>query len=456
MAGGRSGRVRRWVIWIVLGLLVLVLAALAGGYWYARPLLLTGTGYAAHNACALQHIADREPLDSDLPPNPLVPYLRTSGSDLGAQSGIWGVLAQQQAWFNPDYGCTVADQAPDTATWSTASRITTDGNPYATVTPGPAPAAVTDAINRAFGDDLDQPGRTNLGTRAVVVLHRGQLVAERYANGFTPATPQLGWSMAKSVTNLLTGVLVAEGRVTVDDPQLRPEWTDDRSRITVDQLMRMTSGLQWDETYDLGTPITRMLYLEPDMAGYVASLPLAHPPGTHQQYSSGSTNLLCSVLVEAAEGGPNLPRAELFGPLGLSSAIWEPDATGNPVCSSYLWATPRDWATLGQFALQDGVWRGERLLPEGWLAQSTTVKPVATAEEVGYAAGWWVNRLPDGTLADPTLPADAYWASGHDGQRLYVVPSEQLVVVRLGFSPGVFGPDLRTAALVHDLGDALP
>ncbi len=210
----------------------------------------------------------------------------------------------------------------------------------------------------------------------------------------------------------------------------------------------MRSGLRWDETYYLGTPITEMLYLRPDMAAFVAAQPLAHPVGSYQQYSSGSTNLLCSVLAARAGSGPALPREQLFAPLGLASAVWEPDAAGTPVCSSYLWATPRDWATIGQFALQGGRWGGAQLLPPDWMKRSTTV--LATqGEEVGYGAGWWVNRLADGSLADPTLPADAYWADGHDGQRMVVVPSADLVVVRLGFTPG--DVDLRTDALVHDL-----
>jgi CubicO group peptidase (beta-lactamase class C family) len=116
-----------------------------------------------------------------------------------------------------------------------------------------------------------------------------------------------------------------------------------------------------------------------------------------------------------------------------------------------LWATPRDWAAIGQFALQDGTWNGQRLIPEGWMKQATTALPVEKSEEQGYAAGWWVNRQANGTLVDPTLPADAYWASGHDGQRVYVVPSADLVVVRLGFSPGVSADALGTAPLVAAL-----
>src|SRR5690606_26676208 len=152
----------------------------------------------------------------------------------------------------------------------------------------PAGGAVLDvALARAFGDDLDDSARAALGTRAVVIVKNGELVAERYAEGFDADTPQLGWSMSKSVASLLTGVLVKQGVVSLDDDGLRSEWTDGRADITIEQLLRMTSGLEWDETYDRGTPITRMLYLEPDMGDYVASLPLAHAPGTVQQYSSG-------------------------------------------------------------------------------------------------------------------------------------------------------------------------
>ncbi len=444
----RSRR-RRLVIRILAGLLTVVLVALVGGYLYAKPLLLTGTGYAAHNACAVTRLAGRTEPSQDLPPNPLVPYLRGGADASGgtADSTVLGVLAGQRAWYVPGYGCVLAADRPR---FAEPAAVSATGNPLAAA-PAPSPSsAVTAALARAFGDDLPATEQAALGTRAVVVLRDGQLVAERYAPGFTPTTRQLGWSMAKSVTNLMLGRLVAQGRVSITDDHLRPEWTDERAKITIEQLQRMTSGLRWNEDYDLGTPITEMLYLQPDMAGYVAGLPLAHPPGSYQQYSSGSTNLLCAVLRARAGAGPELPRAQLFEPLGLASAVWEPDAAGTPVCSSYLWATPRDWASIGQFALQGGQWGGQQLLPGDWMQRSTTVLPWA-GEETGYAAGWWANRLPDGTLARPALPADAYWAQGHDGQRVYVVPSARLVVVRLGFSPKVDDERLRAGALVRDL-----
>lgn len=430
---------------ILLSVTAVVLALLVGGYWYERPMLLTGTGYAAHNACALDAIADRDSPDDDLPSNPLVPVLRTSTSKDGAQSSILGLLAKQRAWSTPGYGCTIAEERPELPP---ASEVTAVGNPYADATPAPESADVQKALDHGFGVDLSADDRDDLGTRAIVVLKDGKLVAERYAQGFDASTPQLGWSMTKSVTNLLVGRLVEQGEITLDDDQLLPEWTDDRKNITVRQLLQMTSGLHWDETYSLGTPITKMLYTEPDMGAYVASQELDHDPGEHLQYSSGSTTVLCSVLAKKY-GGADFPRRTLFTQLGLSSAVLEPDAEGTPVCSSYLWASPRDWAAIGQFALADGVWNGTRLLPENWLADSTVAVAAEENEDPGYATGWWANQRADGTLEYSELPEDAYYASGHDGQWLLVVPSEKLVVVRLGFTPTEL--DERVASMTAGL-----
>lgn len=455
----RRGRLVRRILG---GLLVLVVLALVGGYWYARPLLLTATGYAAHNACAVTFVAGRTDPAADLPPNPLVPYLRTSVDKLGSATGeaatdggvasttILGVLAEQKAWYTPGLGCTLGRERGE---YGNVTEVAAGANP---VTDAPVPtmdADVAAAVGTAFGDDLDASGQKALGTRGIVVLRGGHLVAERYADGFDARTPQLGWSMTKSVASLLAGRLAQEGKVSLDDDGLRPEWTDGRKDITLDDLLRMTSGLEWDETYDLGTPITRMLYLEPSMAGYVAGLPQEHRAGTTQEYSSGSTNLACAVLQDRdghqSSAPADFPRRLLFEPLGLTSAVLEPDSTGLPVCSSYLWATPRDWATIGQFALQEGHWDGTQLLPEDWMTVTTTVTTVDSTDDPAYALGWRSNTLPDGALLEPSLPADAYWAQGHDGQRLVIVPSAELVVARLGFSPDA--EDLRVNQLVATL-----
>lgn len=442
----RPRRLRR-VITALLVVAVLLVIAATGVYWWQRPMLRTGTGYAALNECGVRLLAHRDDPSSDLPSNPLVPYLRSDTSATGSTTTILGVLAKQRAWYTEGYGCTLATSAP-----SLPAPVVADAarNPFSAQKVDPDPA-VEKAIGAAFGDDLDATARDALGTRAVLVIRDGQIVGERYADGFTASTRQVGWSMTKSVANLMAGRLVREGALDVTADALRPEWTDDRRNITVEDLLRMTSGLAWDEEYVLGSTITTMLYDRADMAGFVAEQPLAHAPGEYQQYSSGSSNLLCAVLAERDDApAATLPGRTILAPLGLSSAVVETDAVGTPVCSSSMWATPRDWAAIGQFALQQGQWDGQRLLPPNWMSWSTRVTRVA-GEEVGYGAGWWVNRLPDGSTQYSAMPADTYWASGHDGQRVFVVPSRNLVVVRMGFSPDLDDTQLGMVDLIGAL-----
>ncbi|BDZ54017.1 serine hydrolase domain-containing protein [Agromyces marinus] len=425
-------RILRRVIVVVAVTALLLITAFTGVYLWQQPILLTGTGYAAHNACAVTEVAGRDRPETDLPENPLVPYLDVAGAGDPTTATLLGQLAHQRAWFVDGFGCTLAGARPDLGP---ATPIAAGANPFTDAPVPSADAAIDAALATGFGDGLAEADAAALGTRAVLIVKGGELVGERYADGFDAGTPQLGWSMTKSVTNLLTGVLAEQGVVALGDDGLRPEWTDARADITIEDLLRQTSGLEWDETYDLGTPITRMLYLEEDMGGYVASLPLEHEPGTVQEYSSGNTTLLCDILVERTGLGADLPRQALLGPLGLSSAVIEADAAGTPVCSSYMWATPRDWAAIGQFALQDGEWNGERLLPDGWMERSLEPTEVDETDDPGNGMSWRTNVMPDGSLRWPELPADAYYASGHDGQRVLVVPSEELVVVRMGFTP---------------------
>lgn len=444
-------RILRRVVVVVAVLVLVLIAAFAGVYAWQQPILLTATGYAAHNGCAVTQVAGRDDPASDLPGNPLVPYLRVDVDDEVTTGSLVNTLARQRAWYTEGFGCTLANNRPDLGE---ATAIERGANPFTDATPPAATPEVEAALGRAFGDELSAQQAEQLGTRGIVVVKDGELVAERYADGFDADTPQLGWSMSKSAANLLTGVLVEQGLVSLDDDHLFPEWTDERADITIEHLLRMTSGLQWDETYDLGTPITRMLYLEPDMGEYVASLPLVHEPGTVQQYSSGNTNVLCKVLAERAGVAADLPRRELLEPLGLTSAIFEVDAAGIPVCSSYLWATPRDWAAIGQFALQNGEWNGEQLLPSDWMAKSLTVVDVDETDDPGAGMGWRGNVMLHDEPRWPELPEDTFYAAGHDGQKMLIVPSEGLVVIRMGFTPEV-DIDPSVVQLVEELIAAL-
>lgn len=314
--------------------------------------------------------------------------------------------------------------------------------------PGIDLAAVGAAVDAAFAEpDPTKPVRT----RAVVVIHDGRIVAERYAAPFDAATPQLGWSMTKTVTGTLTGLLAGDGTLNITAPAGVAAWQgagDPRRIITLNNLLQMSSGLRFSEVYDAAAPsdVVAMLYGPgaADMGAFAAAMPLDHVPGSHWSYASGTTNLIASVLRDALHSQADyfaFPRARLFNPLGMASAVIEPDESGTFVGSSYMYATPRDWARLGLLYLQDGVWLGERLLPEGWVGYATTPAPAAPRGE--YGAQIWLNRGAPGNPSDrphPELPADLYYLSGFEGQDVVVVPSRDLVVVRMGLTAG--GPEV--------------
>jgi CubicO group peptidase (beta-lactamase class C family) len=303
-------------------------------------------------------------------------------------------------------------------------------------------------LSRALDDAFSEPDPARpRRTRAVVVVRGGRIVAERYAPGFGPETPLLGWSMTKSVINALCGILVREGRLDVSAPARVPEWSradDPRRAITVDLLLRQSSGLRWNEVYEsspFDSSVIAMLYGagHRDMAAFAASQPLAHPPGSVWSYSSGTTlilsRILLSVIGSAAEYHA-FPGRELFERIGMKSALLEPDASGTFVGSSYSYATARDWARFGLLYLRDGTWEGTRVFPAGWVDYTRTPAPAAPHGE--YGAHFWLNAgaVDRGVPSpDPRAPADLFYASGHDGQVVAVVPSRDLVIVRAGLTP---------------------
>ena len=302
-------------------------------------------------------------------------------------------------------------------------------------------------------------------TRAVVVIHDGRLVAERYAKGFDATTPQRGWSMNKSLLNALIGARLhrapaamsrTRGRVNakgaepsrqpalpaLDAPIALAAWNDahdPRRAITLRQLLAMSSNLAWNENYaDFGSDSIRMLFALRDAGGFAATKKLAGKIGAHWHYSSGTSNLLSRALRESFETHAEylrFPREALFDPIGMHSAVLELDPSGSFVSSSFGWATPRDWARLGELFRKDGVWNGQRILPEGWVRAS--VQAVPRSPQGRYGLHWWLNRGHRKDGADrpmPRLPRDVYFASGFEQQILVVVPSKKLVAVRLGCS----------------------
>lgn len=342
----------------------------------------------------------------------------------------------------------------------------------ATLTPGslppappmPAPAradALPTRESPALRPILDaafaEPGPRRRRTRAVVVVHDGAVVGEGYAPGITADTPLNGWSMTKSVMGALIGTLVGEGKLALTDKSLLAEWRgpgDPRAQIALEDLLRMRSGLRFSEVYaDPLSDVTRMLFDGHDTGGFAASRPLEAPPGTLWKYSSGTTNILSLVARRALgeTGYPLWPRRALFDPLGMTSAVLEPDASGTFVGSSFLFATARDWARFGLLYAKGG----EGVLPKGWAAFGAS--PTRQAPDGRYGAHWWLKlskELGGGTDAAARIPADAFHALGHEGQCLTVIPSRRLVVVRLGLSIDIKAWD--HAAFLSQILDALP
>jgi CubicO group peptidase (beta-lactamase class C family) len=291
-----------------------------------------------------------------------------------------------------------------------------------------------------------------------VVLQDREIVAEQYAPGFDAATRFGGWSMTKSVLNALVGILIGEGRLSLRQADLWSDWQapDPRSVITLEDLLRMRSGLKFAEVYsDFSSDVIEMLFNQPDSAAYAARQPLISAPGTTWSYAGGTTNIL-SAIVRRVVGDHylNWPRRVLFEPLGMRSAILEPDASGTFVCSSFMLATAREWLRFGELFLNDGIWQAKRLLPEGWVAFSTTPTPQSPGGNFG--AHWWLKLAPEiggGSATAARIPPDAFFAIGHEGQILTVIPSRRLVAVRLGLSISIGA--WNQAEFVAGLLDAL-
>ena len=279
-------------------------------------------------------------------------------------------------------------------------------------------------------------------TRAILVMHKGVLIAEQYASGFSRITPMLGWSMTKSVINAIVGVLVKQKKLQLYQPVSVTAWSepnDPRSTITLDQLLRMSSGLEFNESNNpIFSDLTEMLFRKQNSFAYAAAKPLQHQADSQWQYSSGSTNIITGIIRQVLGGSTTEVIAffqqQLFRPLGITQATIEADASGNLIGSSFMYATAREWLAIGQLYLQDGIWKGKRILPQGWVAYSTTA--TKTAPKGQYGAHFWLNGGQHVTIANrpfPQLPGNLFYATGYKGQRLIMLPDSELVILHLGW-----------------------
>jgi len=263
--------------------------------------------------------------------------------------------------------------------------------------------------------------------------------------------------MAKTVTGLLAGMMGKDGLLETEQPAPVALWKEDgdpRGDITLNHLLRMTTGLDFEEVYAPFADATSMLYESRSMADFAANKPLSHEPGEHFYYSSGTTNILMKILMEESGGElqdiHNYIMDRMYRPLGMSTAVFEPDASGCPVGSSYMYASARDWARVGQFMLDDGVVDGRPLLPEGWVEYMTTPSLPSRGT---YGAQIWLNPddpeklLPEDRIFE-RLPVTMYYMSGFDQQNVFIFPEHDLVIVRLGVTHDEELWDKETFALM--------
>lgn len=437
-------RVRRLILpTIAIGLT----CALGTAAWFVVPVLSVGVGHKAKVLCSGVFVSKRAPSEvlSDLQADDLsiLRYVDASIDTVAHTVTSRALGVTRRAVYRDGLGCALAldnltppqllesDRGPKVAAGSSENGGLM---PNERTTASRPRAKLVAAVARAFDEpDPQYPRRT----RAVVVMQGGEIVAERYAAGIGPNTALAGWSMSKSVINALVGVLVQEGRLKVDAPAPIPEWhhpADPRARITIDQLLRMSSGLRFDEDQDSPrSDVLRMLFGVGDIAEFVTSRAIAFAPGTHWEYSNASSNIIAAAIRNVLHDRATyltFPRRELFGPMGMSSVVLETDAAGTFIGSSYVYATARDWARFGTLYIRDGVWNGRRILPPGWVDYTITPAPADSAKR--YGAHFWLAIPLEYAGSNPRLPVPAFHAAGHEGQFVTIVPSRDLVIVRLG------------------------
>jgi len=431
---------------IIRGILIFFIVLLAAAAVYLNSLLPIITGYAAKNLCSAVFVASREQADVEAVDLhfSFIKYTKNSVDNNDKSVTSRFLWKKSKAIYREGFGVTLLNDAgedelkneeypvqikpgysQDTIKWSL-------GN----VLPDTLTSLNKQALDAVSRHLIDDSGSYNGNAFAFMVLHKGIPVAERYKTGFTAESRFLSWSMAKSFTNAMVGILVKEGRMDIAKPAGLKEWeADERSGITLNDLLQMQSGLKWNEDYGNRSSVNVMLHCEGDMGHYAFDQPMEYPAGTHWYYSSGTSNIV-SYLIRKQSGSDSMYykfiHNELFNRIGMPAAVMEVDPSGTMVGSSYLYARLRDYARFGLLYLNDGVFNGERILPEGWVEYT---RREASDSKGEYGAFFWLNK----GRKFPSAPEDMYSCAGHDGQKIFIIPSKELVIVVVGYSPSSNG-----------------
>jgi CubicO group peptidase (beta-lactamase class C family) len=398
------------------------------------------SGFSAKST-ASGHFLDNRPLqiieqgDNDIP---LVNLASNSINEAGkfAISSVYGIK-ERKAIYREGLGATLINEHFDTSKpYEVPKRTNTHINlpyPYGEKEPKDTVFSNIDykKLNAAVDNSFDKKGEKNKRTRAVLVVYKDHIIAEKYDSNFNKNSRLLGWSMTKSITGTLFGILQKQGKLDINKPAPIAEWKkDNRAKITLNDLLHMNSGLEWEEKYDKICDATKMLFQAEDMSRSQLEKPAAFAPNTHWNYSSGTTNLLSGIIrnqFKTHQEYLDFWYSALLDKIGMHSAIIETDMAGNFVGSSYGWATARDWGKFGLLYLHKGNWNGEQLFEESWAKYVATPTNTSNGR---YGAQFWLNS--GGYF--PDVPREMYYASGFQGQMVAIFPSKDLVIVHLGLS----------------------
>ncbi|WP_281227419.1 serine hydrolase domain-containing protein [Flavobacterium aquiphilum] len=351
-----------------------------------------------------------------------------------ATASVFG-LKKRKAIYRPGLGATLIDGNFDiTKPYEIPKRTKSNSKlpfPYGDVEPKDTVFANIDYVklNQAVANAFDAKGENDKKTRSVLVIYKDKIIAEKYVDGFSKNSILLGWSMTKSITGTFFGILQKQGRFDIYKPAPVREWqNDDRKNITTNDLLHMNSGLEWDEHYDRVCDATQMLFQTEDMTRTQLLKPALFKPNAHWNYSSGTANLLSGILrkqFKTHQEYLDFWYSALIDKIGMSSMLIETDMAGNYVGSSYGWATTRDWSRLGLLYLHKGNWNGEQLFNPSWAKYVSTPTNTSNGR---YGGQFWLNA--NGHL--PDAPRDMYYCSGFQGQMVAIIPSKDLVIVRMG------------------------
>lgn len=425
----------------ILGYSCLAVIGILGTAFYMNyPKLDLISGFSAKSV-ASGHFLDHRPLEVIEKGDNDIDLIQLATNDINekekaAEASVYG-LKNRKAIYREGLGAVLVNDDYDPTKPYLAPKRTIKSNtsvpfPYGDGEPLPVTFSNIDyqRLNKAVAQAFEPNEEGKKCTRAVVVVYKDQIIAEKYAPGFSKDSRLIGWSMTKSITSTLFGILQKQGKLNINQPAPIAEWkNDDRKNITIHNLLQMNSGLAWDENYDDISDVTKMLFQESDMTQSQINKPLVGKPNATWNYSSGTTNLLSGIIrkqFKTHQEYLDFWYSALIDKIGMHSMLVEADLAGNYIGSSYAWANARDWAKFGLLYLHHGNWNGEQLFDPTWAKYVATPTPTS---EKQYGAQFWLNaggKMPD-------VPRDVYYADGFQGQRVFIIPSHDMVVVRLGY-----------------------